>query len=196
MSITEWISLGKDLLTIGCTSLGTVWLSKYLDKRYRDKKVNLDDDFKKRKQNLPLLEAIRYELDADRVFNMVFTNGDITLTGHHLKKVSVLLEVTGDGVRSLGQAFQLVPTKIFERTLDALYESEDDFVIFNEFDEYDDLAALHSQYNIKTLLKVKIKDQFGRWVGVLNIAFSNQRLLTEGEIAFVKMQAAKLGQLK
>lgn len=196
MSTLEWISLGKDLITIGCTSFGTVWLSKYLDKRYKSKKTDLDDDFKRRRQNLPLLESVRYELDADRVFNMVFTNGDVTLTGHHLKKISVLLEMNADGVRSLGQNFQLVPTKIFERTLDALYESEDDFIVSNEFDEYDDLAALHSQYDIQTLLKVKVKDQFGKWIGVLNVGFSKYRILTEGEIAFVKMQAAKLGQLK
>ena len=196
MSIEQWINLGKDLITIGCTSFGTVWLSKYLDKRYKDKRINLDDDFRKKKENLPLLESIRYELEADRVFNMVFTNGDVTLTGHHLKKVSVLLEVNGDGIRSLGQNFQLVPTKIFERTLDALYESEEDYILSNEFEHYDDLAALHSQYDIQTLLKVKIKDQFGKWVGVLNVAFNNQKILTEGEIAFVKMQAAKLGQIK
>lgn len=194
--MSEVLDYTIKLFEIVSISYGTVWLKDKLDKRNRQKSITIDKDFEKRKQILPILEAIRYELDASRVFNMVFTNGDVTMTGHHLKKVTVYQEVTSDGIRPLAQDFQLIPSKIFERTLDALYESEDGYVLSNEFEQYDELAALHAQYEIQTLLKVKIKNQFGKWVGVLNIAFNTQKVLTEGEIAFVKMQAAKLGQLK
>lgn len=192
----DWLQAIVEILKIGSVSYGAVWFKIWMDRRNKSKSINMDKDFQKRRNILPILESIRYELDASRVFDMVFTNGDVTMTGHHLKKISVYQEVTGDGVRPLAQDFQLIPSKIFERTFDDLYESPDDYVISTEFNKYDTLAALHAQYDIHTLMKVKIKNQFGKWVGVLNVTFSSERLLTEGEIAFVKMQAARLGQIK
>jgi hypothetical protein len=194
--MNQWLEFALKAVEIFSVSYGTIMFSSWLQKRKRSQNLNIDKDFEKRKQILPIMESIRYELDASRVFDMVFTNGDVTMTGHHLKKVSVFQEVTADGVRPLAQDFQLVPSKIFDRTLDALYETNDDYVIFTEFENFDNLSALHAQYDIHTLMKVKIKNQFGKWVGVLNVAFQNERILTEGEIAFVKMQAARLGQIK
>ena len=194
--MNQWLEATIRIFEIVSISYGTVLFSSWLTKKNREKNVTIDKDFQKRKEIVPILESIRYELGASRVFDMVFSNGDVTLTGHHLKKVSIYQEVTEDGVRPMAQDFQLIPSKIFERTLDELYESSTDYVIFTEFQNYDNLAALHAQYDIHTLMKVKIKNQFGKWVGVLNVAFSNEKVLTEGEIAFVKMQAARLGQLK
>lgn len=194
--MADWVETTLKVFEIASISYGAVWFSKYLDKRSRDKKVNMSKDYEKRRLTLPILESVRYELDASRVYDFVFTNGDITMTGHHLKKVSVFQEVTSEETRPLAQDFQLIPSKIFERALDQLYEATDDYVIFNEFENYDNLAALHAQYDIHTLLMIKIKNQFGKWIGVLNVTFANNKVLTEGEIAFAKMQAAKLGQIK
>lgn len=175
---------------------GGIILSKKLDKQQQDKKLNLDEDYKKKNEILPILDSLRLSLEADRVFEMVFSNGDVTLTGHHLKKLSVFLESNNEGFKDLGKDIQLVPTKIFERSLDELYNSEDDYILTNEFQKFDDLASLYAQYEIQKLLLVKIKNNIGKWVGILCISFDKDRNITDGEIAFAKMQAARLGLVK
>lgn len=194
--MNQWIELSRDMLGIAATAFGTVWFNKWLEKRYKSKNLNLDEDFKKKRNILPILEAIRYELSADRAFNMAFSNGDVTLTGYHLKKISVLMEANSDGVRTLAQDFQLIPTKFFENTLDNLYESPYNYKVFQATEDNEELAVLHSQYKISTLLMVKIKNDFGKWVGIVSVGFTEPKELTDGEISFVELQASKLGQLK
>lgn len=194
--MAEWVDHAIRIGEILSTAYGAVLFKSWLDNRSRSKRVSIDKDSEKRKALLPILESVRYELDASRVYDFVFTNGDVTMTGHHLKKVSVFVEATSDETRPLGQDFQLIPSKVFERALDQLYESKEDYIVLNEFKNFDNLAALHAQYDIHTLMMVKIKNQFGKWVGVLNVAFPSEKALTEGEIAFARMQAARIGQTK
>jgi len=192
--LTGWDYFIK-LLEIASISFGSVLLSHFLTKK-KQRGKDLKEDFERKSKILPILDQLKGELDADRVFELAFSNGDTTLGGHHLKKVSMLLESNKSGRNDIASQFQFVPTKIFERNLAALYESPDEYIVSYEFDKHDELAALYAQYDIKTLILVKVKGQLNNWVGVLAIAFENQRLVTEGELAFCKMQSAKLGIIK
>lgn len=194
--MNNWLEYGIRLFEILSISYGTVWFSKKLDKDKLNKLLTMENEFKNKKKVQPMLESIIYELDADRVYQTAFSNGDVTFAGHHLKKVSVINELSGEGFKDLGLDIQLVPAKVFERNLNDLYESANDFIISKEFEINDDLSALLKQYDIQTLLKVKIKNFSGKWVGTLDVCFNSDKNFTREEIAFVKMQAAKLGEIK
>lgn len=191
-SLLDYLIRGFEIIS---ASYGTVLLNDWL-KRRNQKGKDLKEDFERKSKILPILDQIRMELDAERVFEMSFSNGDTTLSGHHLKKVSILLESNKAGIVDIANDFQFVPTKIFERMLSDLYESPEDYIVSNEYKKYDELAALYSQYNMQSMVFIKLKNQVNRWVGVLVIAFENQRVVTDGELAFCKMQAAKIGAIK
>jgi hypothetical protein len=186
-------------IEIAITLYGYKAYEKWLERR-EEKKIKITTDYssdydKKAKIN-PILEDIKYELDADRVQYWEFSNGEKTLSGHHLKKLSLFMESNKEGLKELAPQFQAVPVKKFERGLDKLYESSDDFVYSNEMLEFDELGSLNAQFNIASTLSIKIKNEIGVWVGVLIICFETVRPLNEGEIAFAKVQASRISVIK
>lgn len=193
MELSFFVEKLLESLAVVAVGLGSV----YLTEKYKRKKAQLDlkDDFQLKNKIKPILEEIRYELDADRVHYWVFSNGDVTLSGHHLKKLSIFEEVSKDD-ELIGHQFQLIPAKNFERSLSALYESKEEYTISNEFEKYDDLSALYKLYGVKTVLEIKVKDSFGRWIGVVNAWFKDIKPLDESHIAFAKIQASRIGAIK
>lgn len=186
-------------IEIAITLYGYKAYEKWLERR-EEKKIKITTDYssdydKKAKIN-PILEDIKYELDSDRVQYWEFSNGEKTLSGHHLKKLSLFMESNKEGLKELAPQFQAVPVKKFERGLDKLYESSDDFVYSNEMLEFDELGSLNAQFNIASTLSIKIKNEIGVWVGVLIICFETVRPLNEGEIAFAKVQASRISVIK
>lgn len=177
-------------------SYGSVWLSKYLERKGRKRESDMDTEFIRKRAIFPILEDIRYQLDADRVFETVFSNGDTTFTGHHMKKLSIIAEVNREGLPDIGHHFQFIPTKKFDRILDELYESPEDYVITDETKEHDDLANLKKMFKLNYTLVVKIRDSIGRWVGNVSVGFIEPREFTDSEISYVKTQASRIGGLK
>lgn len=188
--ITKLIEIGSTLLI----AFGTIWYNDHLKKKKRGE--DLTEDYLRKDKIFPILEEVKYQLDADRVQEWAFSNGDTTFAGQHLKKMSILVESSNGNKENIGHYFQLIPTKKFERNLDALYESNEEHVVSNEFLQYDELAALYSQFNVKTVLMVKITNNFGKWVGLLTVMFETEKILNEGELAFCKLQASRISNIK
>lgn len=186
-------------LEIGGSLYGYRIFSDYMDRRKERKLKKTSDyssDYDKKSKVRPILDELLYELEASRVQYWEFSNGEKTLSGHHLKKLSLFMESNQDGVNDIAPNFQFVPVKQFERNLDKLYESPHDYIISNENREFDELASLFAQFGIGTILSIKIKNEIGVWVGVLSICFKDEHILNEGQIAFSKLHAARLSVIK
>lgn len=141
------------------------------------------------------LAEIQEELGAYRVQEWVVTNGDKTLSGHSIQKLSMFTEINRVGVESIAQSFQFVPATNLSRNIIRLSDSDDGYIITNEWQEYDDLASLHLSYGVKTALVCKIVNMQNRWVGILFIGFDEERIFNEQEIAFVKLKASQIGAI-
>lgn len=184
-------SLIEPLITGGCTLLG-LWLKQKWDKR---KIPGLKEAADRVRRVEEILSEIQYELDSYRTQEWIVTNGEKTLTGHSIQKLSIFAEFNGPGVSSIAPTFQFIPASNLARNLIALAESKDGFFISNEFEEYDDLAALHATHGVKTIIFVKIYNMQNKWVGILSIGFDEHRIVNEGEVAFLKLKASQIGAI-
>lgn len=186
-------SLIKDIVTgvfSVISALLTVW---YREKWLNRNKPDLKSATERVKKIENILSEIQYELDAMRVNEWAATNGEKTLTGHSIQKLSIMAEYNRTGVEAISHSFQSVPATNLSRNLIKLAESKDGIIISHESDYKDDLSALHKSYEMETVCFTKISDIYGKWVGVLCIAFDTKRKLTEGEIAFIKLKASQIG---
>lgn len=177
-------------------SYGAVWLKSYLDNRKKRKENDMDEEFVRKSTVLPILQDVRKKLDADRVMEAIFSNGDTTFTGHHMKKLSILAETMRPGLEDIGHYFQYVPIKKFERSLTGLHESGEEWIFYDENCYNDDLSDLKKLFRLNYTLLVKIRDEAGRWIGNLIVSFENDRTISDSEVAFVKAQAARIGVMK
>lgn len=174
-------------------SYGTIWYREYLQRKRDRKESNMDRDYIRKSIVMPILSDIRLQLQANRVYESVFSNGDTTFTGHHMKKISVISESNAEGHEDIGHHFQFIPTKKFERILDELYASAEDYIVFNEDNFDDDLSNLKKMFGLRYGLIVKIRDEINRWVGDITVTFDEPRELTDSEISFVKAMASRIG---
>lgn len=186
------------LLETIVTVLGTlagIYVKDYLDKRKRKDK-GVEQDLIIHKTLSTILDEVRMELNAGKTHYWVFSNGDVTFSGYHLKKLSILEESSNENVDTVAQYFQLIPAKSFEKHLQKLNESEDGTLILDVNNMSDDLKDLYSLYDVKKVLKVKVKDSRGRWIGILSAWYFTDEPVNDGQIAFAKLQASRIGAIK
>lgn len=143
----------------------------------------------------PLLAQIQEELGALRVQEWVVSNGDKTLSGHSIQKLSMFSEVNRVGVESIAHKFQMVPATNLSRNIIRMANADENYIVTNEWVEFDDLAALHLSHGVKTTLLVRITTLGGKWTGILFVGFDEERVLNEQEIAFVKLKASQIGAI-
>lgn len=184
--ITIAQQLGPGVLTL----LGLAYRS-YLEKK---KTPDLTRVMGRTDQVKKILDQILYELEGCRCCEWAVSNGDVTLSGYHLQKLSILTEACKDGTEAIQPLFQLVPISQFKRMIDLL--RQDDVVVSLENKIQDDLAALNLNYEMVTLVEVRIHGEFNKWTGVLSLSWDAEREVTSSEIAFLKMQAARIGAIK
>lgn len=139
----------------------------------------------------PILEELRYEMGCTRCCEWAVSNGDVTLSGHHLQKLSIVTECNDEGIENIQSLFQLIPISQFTRTIDELRTHPT--VVTYENTIKDDLAALNMSYDIVTLIQVRIHGDYDKWVGILSVAWNKERTVTAAEMAFIKLQAARIG---
>lgn len=167
----------------------------FLKERWK-KTTGLTETADRIKKVNEILSEIQYELNATRVQEWIVTNGDKTLSGHSVQKLSMFCEFNQHGIENVAGTFQFVPASNLSRNIIALAEAKNGFIISNEYLQEDDLAALHGSYNIKVLLLVKVTDLSGKWTGILFIGFDDdQREITEGDVAFAKLKASQIGAI-
>lgn len=197
MNIFDILIKMLEYSTAGGFALTAIWYKNRLDKKKAESSGDdLGDDYNRKMELKPILDEIRYQMNADRVHEWVASNGDTSLSGHHLKKLSIFMESHKDGLEDISQHFQLIPVQKFARHVDSLSESEDGVVVSQEFHEFDELGALSAKYDIKTKVLFKVVNELGKWTGILTVCFEDERLLDEGEIAFCKLQAARIGAIR
>ena len=178
-------------------SYGTVFLNNYVNRRKELKKEqkfnDMDHGMVRIKQVGELLEETRFELECDRVIECGFSNGEVTFSGIHMKKLSILNETESSS--PLAPHFQLVPVKMFKRNIECLYEAQDDVCVFREYQQDDDLASINKRFELMTMIAVKIRDERNRWIGILIASWKEEREITDDEIAYVKLQASRLASI-
>lgn len=160
----------------------------------RRAKPDLDRAVQRKERVKPILEQILYELDATRCCEWAVSNGDITLSGYHLQKLSIITEAVKEGTEPIQPLFQLVPISQFTRAIEGLRDAT--FVVSLETQIKDDLAALNLNYDVVTVAEVCIRGEFNKWTGILRVAWDKEREVTASEIAFLKLQAARIGAIK
>lgn len=188
-----------DLITAGGAIVGILLKLRY-DSNIRKKEAlkqdqlskDMNKDYEHKLRIVPILERIRYELKADRVLQCSFSNGDITFTGYHMKKISITEEVKAEGLETIAPNFQLIPTKVFERNLDKLYHAESDYIITDESQYKDELSILNLSYGLHTLLLIKLRDTAGKWIGVLTVSYPATREISTDDVVFAKTQASSI----
>lgn len=191
--------MNNGLLEAVITVTGTIlalFVKDHLDRKKLNNKTDLDKDFNIKKSIFSILEEVKYEFGSDKTFYWVFSNGDVTFSGFHLKKLSILEESSGSTIPSIAHLFQTIPAKKFEDNLSALSESKDDYIILDVEQCPEEMKDLYSFYNVKKILKIKVKDNNGRWIGIMSSWFTEDVDITDGQIAFAKIQASRIGLIK
>lgn len=197
------LDIAKDLLAdivkIGAAYYAATAVDRYFKNRKQKTDIhynNMESEFLRKQEIMPILENIRYQLEADRVIECIFSNGDTTFTGVHLKKISIALECNRDGIEDLSPYFQLIPAKKFDRTLTALFESKEDYTVSYEHEFSDDLATLNQSFGLNTMLLVKIRDSVNKWVGYIVVGYEDPyKEIDQESIVFTKLQAARIGAI-
>jgi hypothetical protein len=183
------------VIEIGSISFGSVWLNNHLERKSKEKKK--PDLYEKSIDDLvsPILELIQYEINPIRVSYWEGVNGTNTLSGFSIKKLSMMAEVIREGEDETKEQMQSIPIESFKRNIDDLRDSDDDYIVSNEFKKYDNLSALHARFKNKTLIAIKVYTK-GKWTGILMIGFDEEpRLFTESEIEWLRLQAGRIGNL-
>lgn len=175
----------------GVVTLIGIWVKARMHQRA---KPDLSRTITRNEKVKPILEQILVELRATRCCEWAVSNGDITLSGYHLQKLSILTEAVKDGIEPIQALFQLVPISQFNRAIEGLRNSP--FVVSHESKMQDDLAALNLNYDVVTVAEVCIRGEFNKWTGILRVAWDVERDVSEREIAFLKLQAARIGAIK
>lgn len=178
--------IGPGILTL----LG-LWYKGKLDRRA---KPDLIATINRKEKVRPILEQILYELGGTRCCEWAVSNGDVTLSGYHLQKISILTEATKEGIDTIQPLFQLVPISQFARTIEELRHNPS--LVSNESQIHDDLAALNMSYHTVTLLEVRIHGEYNKWTGILSVGWDTERTVTPQEIAYLKLQASRIGAIK
>lgn len=186
-----------EIIKIGLTGYGVIWFKNHLDNRKKEKdKPSLADPDPYGKVQ-PILDLIKDEMGAGVVAFWEGSNGETTLSGFHKKKLSLMAESVSDSKYSGLGEMDNIPIESFKRNVDALRQSENDYIVSYEFDKFDELAALHQSYNIGTLVAFKIitGKNIKKWTGKLIIGFNEKpKLLTDADLAWMHTQALRIGE--
>lgn len=179
---------------------GVEWFKDYLQRR-KDKKRSSDNDYSSdyaRKSKIsPILHDILRESDADRVQYWEFSNGEKTLSGRHLKKLSIFLESNIEGELNVADKFQIVPIKQFESTLDTLYETSDEQVVSLYSYNTPATSMLNGmmQYDIMQMDCFKVTNDVGSWTGIVTLCYKGVKHLDKAEVGFIRLQVARLSTI-
>ena len=142
-----------------------------------------------------VLDGIQKETQAHRVFYLAAQNGEKTLDGYSIKKLSMMAEKNANGVDNIIGEIQNVPTITFKRNVANLKDSPSGYFVSNESELTDRLSRINVSYGINTLLGFKVLNiKYGeKWTGILGIGFEEQEhRLAETEIAWCSLQVSRI----
>ena len=184
-----------EIITIG---YGTVWFKDWIDRRRKEKmKASfMDNDIEDKIQ--PIVDHIREKTGAHIVALWEGSNGEVSLTGFHKKKLSILCESVESERYSSKIEMQNIPVSVFKRNVDLLRDRSENYIISNECELADQLADLHRNYDIGTLLIFKIYTGkiVKKWTDLLIVSFKECQLpIDSRKLAWLDLQSIKIGEI-
>jgi hypothetical protein len=181
------------LITSG-TTLAGIWLTKFLEKRFSRSTPDLSQpEIEEIVQ--PILDKIRAEMGAFRVDYWEGSNGEKTLSGYHIKKLSMFAEALDEGAKTIREECKLLPVSMFGRNITKMRVSSAHYLISHEIELNDDLAIWYQNYGVHTLLMFKVKTKLNRWTGILSVCYNTKTNLTHQQLVWLEAQVGRIGNL-
>jgi hypothetical protein len=134
-----------------------------------------------------LYESLSFKPTSIRIF--LFHNGGSFYSGSSMQKMSLFAEEGTSMFRSMLPDLQNLPIMSYHTVLSNLIDANS--VSFEETDNIDDSRFRHflEFEHIKSLYAFSVKDQLGRFVGLLTIQYSGHpHKMTSGELAHISLQ--------
>jgi hypothetical protein len=178
---------------IGSSVLGEI-VKFLLEKRKAAKKPDLSDtDYDELIGDI--IAEIRDELGAYRCSYWAAQNGENTLDGYSIKKLSMVVERNAEDADNIAREMQGLPSITFKRTIKDLKESENGCVISYEGEMDDQLSNLNKAYGIQSLISCKVNNlKHGvKWTGILSVGFEERnRKFQDTQIAWLMTQINRI----
>lgn len=140
-----------------------------------------------------ITREIQAELGAHRVQYWAAQNGESTLDGHSIKKLSMVVENNAEGVDNVILEMQNIPSVAFKRNIDLMRKSNG--YIYSEESEYSDtLAKTYRAYGIQTGYFFKVNNLKKKmWTGILVVAFDEKKNeLCDTQLGWLQMQLNRI----
>jgi len=173
----------------GLFVLANTMLTNYQEKK---KKPDLDDDdYSDAIKHIT--DGIQSTVGAYRVNYWAAQNGEKTLDGFSIKKLSMMVESNDNGVDNIITEMQNIPAVAFKRTIDAL-RSVDSYVMTKEFQMNDSLSKMHRAYGVQVCYFFKVKNlKKNLWTGIIAINFEDKNAeLGDSQIGWIELQAKRI----
>lgn len=140
-----------------------------------------------------ILDTIQKELGGFRVGYFAGQNGEKTLDGHSIKKLSMVTESNAEGIDNIITEMQSIPTIAFKRNIEALRNSERYIHTF-ESEMNDQLANFHRAYGVQTAYFFKVNNLKKKmWTGILCVSFEERKFeLEDTQLGWLQFQVNKI----
>lgn len=186
-----WFLVLTSLITAS-SSLIAIWLKEHLTKKA---KPDLSDpDFEDLIR--PILDNIQEHIDAHRVAFFEGRNGTNTLSGYHIKTITMVSESNRGDVSDIKSELKDISIETFARNIKALRKTSEKYIVSFENDFRDDLAHLNLQYGKKTIYAFKVHTSFDKWTGILVVSFDQEyKTLNESQVSWLKAQSSRIGSI-
>lgn len=147
----------------------------------------------------PILSPIFEKFSPQYISYWEAENGDRTISGHSIIKLSMMAEILGifsDGHRAIPtkNESQKLPLDTFGRNIRKLKDTNGRVVISHENDYDDLLSDYHKSLDIETVIKLKVYTK-DAWTGILMLYFEKKREFTDAELAYLTVQTSRLDNL-
>lgn len=163
-------------------------------------------DHKKKKQPSPdladedytdmlggILDEIKAETEAHRVAYWAAGNGEKTLDGYSIKKLSMVAESNAEGVDNVITEMQNIPTIAFKRNMDML-KKEEQYILTFESEYSDTLSKTHAAYGMQSIYFFKVNNLKKKmWTGILVVGFDDRKHeMFDTQIGFCQFNVNKI----
>lgn len=141
----------------------------------------------------PITDQIQKEIGAYRVAYWAAQNGEKTLDGYSIKKLSMVTESNAEGVDNVITEMQNIPVVAFKRNLDKLRKVES-FIFTKEWQYEDQLGKTHRAYGIQESYFFKANNlKRNMWTGILVVAFEDKNAeLDDSQIGWLQFQVNRI----
>lgn len=148
----------------------------------------------------PILSSIMDESAALRVDYWEAENGEKTLSGHSILKLTMFHEILGYNSKAIKSESIIsecvkIPVESFQRNMLAMKADKNNrFYISYECDRADELAYWYKNTHTDTLVILKTYTK-GEWTGMITISFEGRKAIESAAIAWLKTQASRADDL-